>query len=448
MATLLDTSPQIRRRVLPRPVAFWVVTGMTATLLAASSAPSPLYPVYQAEFGFSALTLTAIFAVYVLALLLSLLTVGRLSDYLGRRPVLAAALLVEAGAMGVFWDAHGVAALITARVVQGVATGAAVGVLGAYLLDLQPSDGSRLGSLVNSVAPSAGLGAGAVLTGLLIEYAPEPTRLVFAILTAMFVALALITALLPETVARQAGVRTALRPQVSVPRSARRSFVRALPIMASTWMLGGLMFSVGGSLLAAVFAQANHAVVGLVIGVFAGSAAVASIVLRQWSPEPMARVGTVGLLVGTVLFALALAVTSLSVFIIGAVLAGAGFGPAFLGAFRSISQLAAPAERAGLISAIYIVSYLAFSIPALIAGLLITDAGLRDTSLGYAALVALVAAGSLLHQTRAASPTATQSRSAERGSARALSDDTRNDAATGAEDAVVQTGRDKRAQHQ
>jgi predicted MFS family arabinose efflux permease len=87
------------RGTLARRPAFWLVAAMTATLLAASSAPSPLYPVYQAEFGFSTITLTAIFAIYVLALLTSLLTVGRLSDYLGRRPVLAVALVVEAAAM-------------------------------------------------------------------------------------------------------------------------------------------------------------------------------------------------------------------------------------------------------------------------------------------------------------------------------------------------------------
>ena len=209
---------QQARGVLPRAASFWLVAGTTAALLAASSAPSPLYPVYQAEFGFSSITLTAIFAVYVLALLASLLTVGRLSDYLGRRPVLAAALVVEAAAMSVFLDAHGVTALFLARLVQGFATGAAIGVLGAYLLDLQPVTGSRLGSLVNSAAATGGLGLGAVLSGVLIQYAPEPTRLVFAILTATFVVLALTTLLLPETVERKPGALAALRPQVSVPR--------------------------------------------------------------------------------------------------------------------------------------------------------------------------------------------------------------------------------------
>jgi MFS family permease len=408
MTTLLQRSQvargtsRRRRAVLPRVAAFAVVTGTTATLLAASSAPSPLYPVYQAEFGFSALTLTAIFAVYVLALLLSLLTVGRLSDFLGRRPVLAVALVVEAGAMGIFLDAHGVAALFAARVVQGLATGAAIGVVGAYLLDLQPADGSRLGSLVNSAAATGGLGLGAATTGLLIEYAPHPTRLVFLILTSAFLALALATAVLPETVERKPGVRAALRPRVFVPGTARGAFLRSVPTMASTWMLGGLMLSVGGSLLTVVFGQRNHAVVGLIIGLFAGSAAVASILFRNHTPEKMARTGTLLLFAGTVLFASALASSSLPVFIVGAVLAGAGFGPAFLGAFRTVSQLAAPHERAALISAIYVVSYLAFSIPALVAGLLITDVGLRSTSLGYGIVVALVAAGTLVYETQAA----------------------------------------------
>ena len=368
MTTVLHRSQPLTtiaaRRSLARPAAFWVVTATIATLLAASSAPSPLYPVYEAEFGFSALTLTGIFAVYVLALLLSLLTVGRLSDFLGRRPVLAVALLVEAAAMATFLDAHGVTALFLARIVQGLATGAAVGVLGAYLLDLQPTNGSRLGSLINSVAATGGIGVGAVLAGVLIKYGPHPTRLVFGILTVAFLVLAVVTAVLPETVERKDGAVAALRPRVSVPSAARNRFIRAVPTMASTWMLGGLMFSVGGSLLTVVFGQRNHAVVGLVLGVFAGAAAVGSILLRDRTPESMSSIGTRLLFAGTVVFVIALVTTSLSLFVTGAAIAGLGFGPAFLGAFRTVSQLAEPHERAGLISAIYVVSYLAFSVPA------------------------------------------------------------------------------------
>lgn len=397
MTTLPATSQAL---ALPRAAAFWVVAATIAALLAASSAPSPLYPVYQAEFGFSPITLTAVFAVYVLALLLSLLTVGRLSDYVGRRPVLAAALVLEAGAMAVFLTAGDVTALFAARMVQGVATGAAIGVLGAYLLDLQPS-GSRLGSLVNSAAATGGLGIGAAATGLLIQYGPHPTRLVFALLTTIFVVLAIATTALPETVERQSGAAAALRPQVAVPHAARGAYARALPTMTSTWMLGGLVFSVGGSLLAAVFHQSNHSVIGLVLGLFAASAAVSALLLRNLAPSTMTRVGTVGLVAGIALVVLALASTSLTAFVVGAAVAGAGWGPAFSGALRSVTLQAQSHERAALLSAVYVASYLAFSVPALVAGYLITHLGLRETSLGYGVIVGLVALGTLTYEVRA-----------------------------------------------
>jgi MFS family permease len=378
-------------RALPRGVAFWLVAATAATVPAASSVPSPLYAVYQSEFKFSALTLTLIFAVYVFALMASLLTVGRLSDFVGRRVVLAGALVVDAGAMALFLGANGVGGLLLARIVQGFATGAAIGVLGAYLLDLQPSDGSRLGSLLNSVAPTFGLGIGATATGLLVQYAAQPTRLIFAILTVLFVALALATVVLPETVQRRPGAVAALRPQVAVPSRARRAFGNAVPTMVATWALGGLILSVGGSLLVAVFEQTNHAVIGVVIGLFPFAAATAAVLARDVPPAPMARFGTAALAFGACLFLLALASSSIVWFVVASIVAGAGFGAGFLGALRSVSQMAEPHERAALLSAVYVVSYLAFSLPALAEGVLTTHIGLLDTSFGYGGFVALVA---------------------------------------------------------
>jgi MFS family permease len=390
------TGQPANRRSLPRPVAFWLVAAATAILTAASSAPSPLYAVYQIEFRFSSITLTAIFAVYVLTLLMSLLTVGRLSDYVGRRIVLAGALLVEAGAMALFLGANDVGWLLVARIVQGFATGAAIAVLGAYLLDLQPSDGSRLGSLVNSAAPTFGLGLGAILTGLLIQYAPYPTRLIFVILTGLFVVLALATAVLPETVQRLPGALAAMRPQIAVPTRARRAFATAVPTMVATWALGGLILSVGGSLLSAVFGQTNYGVIGVVIGLFPFSGAAAAVMARNLAPATMSQLGSAVLAVGTGLFLVALASSSFAVFVVASIVAGAGFGSAFLGALRSVSQLAEPQERAALLSAVYVVSYVAFSVPALVAGVVTSHIGLRDTSLGYGGFVALVTLSTLV----------------------------------------------------
>jgi MFS family permease len=395
--TLPATSPPRieSTHALPRPVAFWLVAFATAVLLAASSAPSPLYSVYQTEFKFSEITLTVIFAVYVFALMTSLLTVGRLSDYVGRRVVLAGALLVESGAMAVFVGADGVGWLVWARIVQGFATGAAIAVLGAYLLDLQPGDGSRLGSLVNSVAPTFGLGLGAIVTGLLVQYAPHPTKLIFAILMVLFVALVLATLVLPETMPHVPGAMAALRPEIAVPTRARRAFAGAVPTMVSTWALGGLVLSVGGSLLATVFGQDNHGVIGLVIGLFPVSAAAAAVLARDFSASAMTRLGNTVLAIGTGVFLVALGWSSIALFVVASIVAGGGFGTGFLGSLRSVTQLAEPHERAALLSAVYVVSYLAFSIPALVAGLLTTHIGLRDTSFGYGGFVALVAASTL-----------------------------------------------------
>ena len=320
-----------RSRPLGRPAAFWLVAFAIMTLTAASAAPSPLYPVYQSEFKFSEIILTVIFAVYVFALIMSLLTVGKLSDYVGRRPVLAGALIVEAGAMAVFVASDGVGWLLWARIVQGFATGAAIGVLSAYLLDLQPSDGSRLGSLVNSVAPTFGLGLGAIVTGLLVQYAPHPTRLIFVILMVLFVALVLASVVLPETVPRVPGAMAALRPEIAIPTRARRAFVGAVPTMVSTWALGGLILSVGGSLLGTVFGQTNDAVIGLVIGLFPVSAATTATLAHDMSPPAMARLGSATLAAGTGLFLLAVGESSMGLFVVASIVSGAGFGPGFLG---------------------------------------------------------------------------------------------------------------------
>jgi hypothetical protein len=148
-------------------------------------------------------------------------------------------------------------------------------------------------------------------------------------------------------------------------------------------------------LLGSVFGQGNHAVVGAVLGIFSASGAVAAVLTRDLTPEPMTRIGLVALLTGTVLFVAALASSSFAAFVPAAIIAGAGFGSAFLGALRAVTQLAEPHQRAALLSAVYIVSYLALSVPAVVAGLLISRIGLRDTALGYGTFVALVAAGAL-----------------------------------------------------
>ncbi len=390
---------------LPRSAAFWLVGATLVAFMFAAAAPTPLYVVYQAHWGFSATTLTTVFAVYALALLLALITVGALSDHIGRRPVLLAALIVQTAAMIVFVRVGDVTWLIVARAVQGFATGAATGTISAYLVDLAPTDNPKLGPVVNTTSPTLGLAAGAVGSGVLVQYAPHPTTLVFAILTAAFAALAIGVALMPETVARKEGALASLRPRVGVPARIRPKFLIALPSLVATWALGGLYLSLGPSLAAGVLHLHNHLVGGLVVTALAGSGSLASLVLREREPRGLMLGGSAVLAAGVAITLPALAIAGPAVFFTGTVVAGIGFGTSFIGAFRTLAGLARPDERAELFAALYLVSYLAFSIPAVIAGMITTRAGLTATATGYGIVVmalALVALGALLVHDRMA----------------------------------------------
>lgn len=169
-------------RRLSHPIAFAAITAILILFTAASSAPSPLYVVYQREWGFSVGTLTVVFAAYVVGLITSLLVIGALSDHVGRRPVLAAAVALEAVALTLFLTAGDVTVLLVARVIQGIATGAAMTTLGATLVDLNPAHSPGRAGLVNGVAPISGLALGALGCGALVQFAPAPTRLVFVLL--------------------------------------------------------------------------------------------------------------------------------------------------------------------------------------------------------------------------------------------------------------------------
>jgi predicted MFS family arabinose efflux permease len=400
-------------RRLSRPAAFWSVAVLLVLMLAASGVPSPLYRVYQEEFGFSSGVLTTIFGIYSFALLVSLLVVGGLSDHVGRRPVLIAAFVLEATSMALFLFADGVGWLLAARVVQGLATGALTSTLGASVLDLQHRD-RPLGAFINSASPGLGLSIGAVVAGLLVQFVPSPTDWVFGVLTVVFLLAAAGTYLLPESSARIPGALASLRPQVHVPPAHRRAFVVALPLLVACWALGGLYASLGPSLVADVFGIDNHLVGGLLILALNGTGIVGSLALRTSPPERALLLGALVFTVGVAGTVSALFATSAGLLFISAVVTGFGFGAAFLGAVSTITRGVAAGHRAGLLAAIFVVGYLAFSVPAIAAGIAVGTFGLTRTTEVYGGIVvvlALLAAGGLLRARRALAQPAAGERS-------------------------------------
>jgi hypothetical protein len=354
---------------------------------AASSAPTPLYHVYQQAWGFSSALLTLAFAVYALSLLTTLLVFGSLSDYLGRRPVILAALLLEIAAMVLFILASDVNWLIAARVLQGVATGIASSALAAAMLDTDQTQGP----LVNSITPMFGMAVGALGTSVLVEYAPLPMLLAYGLLLAAFVGQALYLWRVAETVTPQPGVLKTLRPAMRVPSQARSTLLLILPADIAAWALGGFFLSLAPSLLTAATGAVSVVNGGLAVAALTISGAVSIMNLRLKAPRLALLVGTSFLAAGVAVVLLAVNLGWLWLFFTGAVVAGIGFGASFLGSLRLLLPLAHAHERAGLMSTFLALSYLAFCVPALIAGLAVKTQGLIVTTNVYGSVVVILA---------------------------------------------------------
>ena len=371
--------------------SLWFLAITLLSFLAASTAPTPLYHLYQEHLHFSAATLTVIFGVYAISLLVALLTVGSLSDFLGRKPVIFTAVMLNILAMLLFIKADSVAWLIAARVLQGFATGMATAVLSAALLDAN----RQQGPLINSVAPLVGMAMGAMGCGLLAEFAPLPLQLTYWLLLVMFVLQALYVWRLPESVSRQPGAWASLRPTLHVPPQARRTLWMVLPINTAVWALGGFYASLAPSLVRTATGSTSNLVGGATVAALTVTGALMIYCLRNRPGDKVLQLGATLLPAGVALILIAVHTASLSLFFVGTLVAGCGFGAGFLGAVRSLVPLALPHERAGLMSAFYVLSYLAFCLPALLAGSLTRTFGLVASTDAYGAVLIILALGAL-----------------------------------------------------
>jgi MFS family permease len=377
---------------LSRALSFWLLAALLGFFLFAASAPSPLYGAYAKLYHFSSTTVTAIYAVYASGALVALLTTGRLSDYLGRRPVVMLALVVQIAGMAAFIVARDVGTLYAARVLQGIGTGIASGAISAWLLDLQPPEDPRRGSLVSGIALLAGLATGALGSGALAEYGPDPLHLVFWLLIAVYALAFVAMFVMPDVVERKPGSLRSMIPQVGVPQVARSQFAATAPSLIAIWALAALYLSLGPALATSLVGGTNRLVGALVIFALAGAGAGASALVHSVEPRSLVMRGSLLVVVGVGVTLLAVAIDSSALLYAGSVAAGFGLGPAFSGIVRTLGPLAPPEKRGALFASLYIVVYVSISVPAVIAGVAASRYGLRDTTYAYGAVVMGLAA--------------------------------------------------------
>jgi len=374
------------RQLSGRPAVF-VLASVIVALLASSAAPTPLYAIYQSRWHFTPITTTVVFGVYAVAVLAALLTLGRLSDHVGRRPVLLTALAVHAGSLMIFATATGVPALLSARVVQGLSTGAALGAIGAAMLDMD----RELGTFANAVAPGMGSASGAILSALAIRFLPDPTHLIYLALIGVLALQAAAIVAMRETVSPAPGALASLRPEITLPRGLRAPVLTAVPVLFAVWALAGLYGALGPALVHAITGSGDVVLGSLSLFVLAASAVVATIVLRRAEARMVMMFGIVALITGVAVTVMGVSLGSAAVFFAGSVISGVGFGSGFQGGIRMVVPSAAAHERAGLVSLLYVVSYLGLGVPAVLAGFGAVHDGLISTARYYGAAVIALA---------------------------------------------------------
>jgi MFS family permease len=386
---LLPPLAASRRTLSPR-VGYAVPALVVGLGLFASVTPSPLYRTYSVLWHFSPLTLTLIYATYAFGVLASLLLAGGVSDDVGRRPVLLAALGALMASSVLFMVASSAAWLFVARGLQGLATGAALSAASAALLDLHPNRDPAGVGLTTATAAASGIGLGVLASSVLVQLGTLPRVLPYAVLLVLF-ALAFAGAYwMPEPIEKRGRFRlTAERP--NVPAVVRRPFFLAALAVISSWSIGGLFFSLGPQLAAQLFNSSNVIVSGSGILALAGAAVVAQLLTGRSAPWIGAGVGSIALAAGVVLIVFAAALDSSAAYLAGSILGGAGFGAAFLGGLRALGAAIPHQHRAAVMSAFYVVAYTSLSLPAVLAGIVVAHVALPTTFEIFGSVVAAIA---------------------------------------------------------
>ncbi|HVV51045.1 MAG TPA: MFS transporter [Polyangia bacterium] len=386
--------PAAPRRLSARTTA-WVVAACLAIIYVLSTLPTPLYVVYRQALGFSKLTLTLIYAAYVVGSVGAMFFLGRLSDQVGRRPVVLASLAIGLLAVVLFLAAGGTPWLYAARIVSGLAIALASGASTAWIVEARGPADKRGGTRIAIGANLLGLGVGPLLGGILAEVAPAPRRLPYLpMLALLVVALALAWAG-RETVAQRRRWREAeLRPRFGVPGSIRTAFLVPAIAAFATFAVLGFYSALLPSVLQNALRQSSRALSG---GVAGGMFLIAALTVALAGVQPLTGVITGLALVvpGVAMMVVAERVRSLALLLCASATIGVASGFGYFFGLELVNEMAPEDRRSEVVSGYLIVCYGAISLPVIGIGLLGTASSPLFADTLFGVLVAGLAIAAL-----------------------------------------------------
>ena len=397
MSTFTIAAPRKRTVQLSRRAAFWAVAFAFLSLAAFSTAPSSLYGLYIAQDGFASLTITFVYAIYVVGVVSGLIFVGHLSDVYGRRVLLLPGLVLGAIASLIFISSQSLPALIVARLVTGFALGTSTATATAYLADLTSehgAKGARRAATITTIANISGIGVGPLLSGLLARYAPHPLTLSYIVF-----AVALLLAILIVSFAPEGHAPTNPRPRYRpnwprIPQRGRRQFIAGVTGVFVAFSVGGLFAGLAGGFLRSLNYH-SPALAGLAIFLIFGFATLGQLLTASWPSHRQAKFGIPLMLFGLVLVVVSAWLSSpglaLTLFLTGAAIDGLGQGAIFRGSLALVLSTSSPATRAGAVATFFAVGYAGLALPVLGLGVALQYIAPRVVLLIFGAAIAAIA---------------------------------------------------------
>ncbi|WP_330241517.1 MFS transporter [Streptomyces sp. NBC_00525] len=372
--------------------AFWIT-------MAGTTAPTPLYPLYGDEFGFTPFTVTVIFAVYALGVVLGLLVFGRLSDQIGRRPVLVAATLLSVMAAVVFLLAQNVTAMIVARIISGFSAALITGAATASLAERLGQHSRVKPATIALFANMGGLACGTLLAGILADLAPSPLRTPWVAMLALAAIAAVGVLLNDESSAHRSGFSLQFQP-LHIPGEIRSDFLRSAMAAGAGFAVLGVLTAVTGLFLGTVLHESSHSLTGLVVFAAFACTALGQLLVRTLKPGTALPAACLGLIVAAVLIATAMATSTLTPLFAGAIVNGLATGIAVGHGISGITTRSAPQHRGASVSTFFAILYSMLAVPAIGVGILIRETSLRPAGETFSAVVAALSLGVLLSLVR------------------------------------------------
>jgi MFS family permease len=382
---------------------FWVVAFAFLTVMAMGTVPSPLYGLYRVRDEFSLFMVTVAFAVYAIGVIVALLLGGHLSDLYGRRRLLLPSVAIALAGAVVFLASKSLAGLLSGRLISGIAIGVVASTATAYLAELHaigtPNASAQKAQLTASAVNVGGLAVGALVAGVLAQWVAHPLTVPYLVFGAALVLAGIGVALVPET-HEAPKPRPRYRPQrLSIPHEEMGRFFAAALSTFWAFAANGLFAGLAGVFLAGTLHHPSRALAGGVVAVMFGAAVAAQFLTVGWSVtrELAAGMATIVIGIGLAVLAVWLHSPSLTLFIAGGALIGAGSGAIFKGAVGTVMSIAPPGRIAESLTGVFLCAYVGISLPVVGAGIALTrGVSPKVTILGFAiALTAGIAASAI-----------------------------------------------------